>query len=188
METEYGVVAFPKGEERCLSRGQQLTDRMIDYLAVRILKSLDPDYHYHYLPTWSSLVGPIPWHTFQNQPYQKILTILNHQHHWFLLVYEPARNLFHLFDPLPTEEESVVDFCSLPIREEDTVEDYYGSIPNQGPSKTNCGVFVLLYLMCMVSCKPMDFPSDNKYINQHVRPQLKRALHEEGFDFTTLFA
>lgn len=170
--TDYGCIAFPCGEERCLTKGQMLTDRMMDYLAYKIISG-SADKNYHYIPTFIHQIYGLNWSEYDN--YTKTFAFLNHGNHWFLVVYEPGAQVCHLYDPLSSPEESPVDIEEIG----GIIEYHYGSIPNQGNSKTNCGIFCLLYLMFMYSEMPLVFEGESRHINTQIRPMLKIFLNDQ---------
>lgn len=173
---DYGAIPFPLGETRCLSRGQKLTDRMMDYLAVLLFDELgcDPT-RFHIVPSFA--VGrDMDWGRYRG--YEKVLAIMHQSTHWFLLVYEPSPGKFHLYDTLASEEESPIDMEELPIADDDVVEDYYGYVPDQGASGTNCGVLTLLNMVHVLLEKPLPFRYDASpaRINKVVLPHLSSLL------------
>lgn len=168
---DYGFVAFPTGEERCLSKSQMLTDRMMDYLASKIMPAGAGVGAYHYIPTFIHQVYGIHWSDYD--VYSKTFAFLNHGNHWFLVVYEDG--VCHLYDPLPTPEDSPVDVEEIG----GIIEYHYDAIPNQGNSKTNCGVFCLLYFMLLWLDMPIEFNGESKYINTKIRPLLKNFLTDQ---------
>jgi hypothetical protein len=174
----YGNIPFPKGEEKCLTKGQMLTDRMMDYMAFLLFDKLKVDpTKYHLIPTfYSILTTDIDWTNYSN--FEKVFMIMNHCNHWFLFVYDPKAHIFHLFDPLSCEENSPIDLELFPIADDDLIEDYYGKIPNQGESKTNCGILVLLYLIYLLIDKPIKFNSSSLHINKVVRPYFAKILRD----------
>lgn len=170
--TDYGFIAFPTGEEKCLSKGQMLTDRMMDYLASKIVAERD-ERTYHYIPTFIHQIYGINWSAYD--AYAKTFTFMNHGNHWFLVVYESINSVCHLYDPLPSPEES-------PVNVEDIagfIEYHYGIIPNQGNSKTNCGILCLLYFLLMWTGIPVEFNGESRYINTEIRPLLKDLLRDQ---------
>jgi len=171
---------FPTGEEKCLTRGQKLTDGMIDHLAGLVLEAWPSGARY--IPTFMWRIGEVDW--TPSSPSGKVFTIMNHDEHWFLLVFH--NGVFHLYDSLPSEEESVIDIQDLPVGDDDVIEDYYGQIPNQGNSKTNCGVHAILNMIYVLFDLTPSY--DPATVNPIVRPFLKRSLHEGGFDVLALMA
>lgn len=161
-------------EIKCLTRGQKLTDAMIDHLAELLLEQ-SGDTCSHYIPTFVWRIDDdVDWSHYPDD--DRVFVILNQKDHWFLLVREFG--IFHLYDSLPSEEESVVDIHDLPIRDHDVVEDYYGSIPHQGESRTNCGVHALLNMLYLLQGQPPSY--DPSLINKEIRPFLKKAV-QNGF-------
>ena len=171
---DYGFIAFPTGEERCLSKGQMLTDRMMDYLASKIMEGVGATAgNYHYIPTFYHEIYGINWSEYD--AYTKTFAFLNHGNHWFLVVYESSSRVCHLYDPLPSPEESPVDVGQIG----GTIESYYDAIPNQGNSKTNCGVFCLLYFMLLWMERAVEFNVESRVVNTQIRPLLKNFLRDQ---------
>jgi len=177
MLINYGYIPFPTYEIKCLNKGQKLTDGMIDYLINKIFNQLNLNEKYHYIPTYFHMIEQIDWKKYKN--FEKTFIVLNQDNHWFLFVYEPKKLKFHLYDPLPSEDESVIDIELLPIGDDDIIEDYYGIIGNQGKSKTNCGIFVLLYVIGLLTKQNLSFNYDEKYINNIIRKKFIQFLNDE---------
>lgn len=171
-------MVFPTGEEKCLTRGQKLTDGMIDHLAGLVLDASDAKY----IPTFMWRIGEIDWNPTSSSG--KVFAIMNQDDHWFLLVRH--NDVFHLYDSLPSEEESIIDIQNLPIGDDDVIEDYYGQIPHQGDSKTNCGIHAILNMIYVLFDLTPSY--DPATINPIVRPFLKRSIHEEELDVMALIA
>ena len=184
----YGSIPFPQGEEKCLTQGQMLTDRMMDYLAYLLFYKLGVDSQkYHLVPSFFCIFSDdyIDWTNYKS--FEKVFMIMNHHNHWFLFVYEPKIHLFHLYDPLSSEENSPIDIELLPIGDHDVVNDYYGKIPHQGVSKTNCGILTLMYLICHFLEKPIDFDASPSRINKVVRPFFSKLLRDVNVPMDILF-
>lgn len=184
----YGSIPFPRGEEKCLSKGQMLTDRMMDYLAYLLFTKLGVDSEkYHLVPSFFCTYSQdsVDWTMYHS--FEKVFMIMNHNNHWFLFVFEPKIHLFHLFDPLACEDDSPIDFELFPIGDNDVVEDYYGKIPHQGASKTNCGILTLMYLVCQFLERPIDFDASPTYINKVVRPFFSKLLWDSSTPIDSLF-
>lgn len=126
---DYGAVPFPVGETGCLKRGQKLTDRTMDYLATLLFRLLGCDEtRLHIIPSLCR-GNPVDWTRYHR--YEKVLMIMHQAQHWFLLVAEPSRRRFHLYDTLASEDDSPIDVEDLSIGDNDVMEDYYGKIPDQ---------------------------------------------------------
>jgi len=178
MEQFYGAFPFPSGEEKCLSRGQRLTDRMMDYMALVIQKALDDGTRsIHIIPSFITVgLSAFPCDDDIYNTYDFVILIMNQNDHWFLLIYEPAMSKFHLLDTVESEEYSPIDFQLLPIGDDDIVEDYYGQIPHQGNSTTNCGILTLINLARFIADKPLVYDGSPTRINGIVRPFLSSIL------------
>lgn len=173
MDEMYGAIPFPKGEEKCLTRGQRLTDRMMDYLAHAIQRAAGSNIHI--VPSFITTgLKMIPREEYA--AYSRVVMIMNHHNHWFLLVYEPRADMFHLMDTVESEEESPIDVELLPIGDTDVIEDYYGEIPHQGGSATNCGILTLLNLAAILADRPMIYDGSPTHINKIIRPYLASVL------------
>ena len=105
-----------------------------------------------------------------------VILIMNQNDHWFLLIYEPAMSKFHLLDTVESEEHSPIDFQLLPIGDHDIIEDYYGHIPHQSGSATNCGILTLINLARFIADKPLVYDGSPARINGIVRPFLSSIL------------
>jgi hypothetical protein len=92
------------------------------------------------------------------------------------LVYEPKTDTFHLFDTVASERESPIDLELLPLQDDDRIEHYYGSIPHQGASVTNCGVLTLMNLARIVRGYPLEYDGSSTKINGIIRPFLAASL------------
>jgi len=178
MEQHYGAFPFPSGEEKCLSRGQRLTDRMMDYMALAIQKTLDDGTRsIHIIPSFITVgLSVFPCDDDVYNTFDFVILIMNQNDHWFLLIYEPAMSKFHLLDTVESEEYSPIDFQLLPIGDHDIVEDYYGQIPHQSGSATNCGILTLINLSRFIADKPLVYDGSPARINGIIRPFLSSIL------------
>ena len=177
MEQHYGAFPFPSGEEKCLSRGQRLTDRMMDYIALAIQKTFDDGTRsIHIIPSFITVgLSVFPCDDVYNI-FDFVILIMNQNDPWFLLIYEPAMSKFHLLDTVESEEHSPIDFQLLPIGDHDIIEDYYGHIPHQSGSATNCGILTLINLARFIADKPLVYDGSPARINGIVRPFLSSIL------------
>lgn len=165
-------IPYPKNEEKCLRRGQKLTDGMMDYLADRFFSQYGSADDY-WIPTFITRLMEIDWSAYAG--YKRVFAVMHQNDHWFLMMLDNRTGVFHLYDNLPSEEESCVDIQELPIGEQDLIEDYYGKIPSW-PRLTNCGIFTLLnFLHLLLDC-PMRYDPSPKHINQTIRPYLSRLV------------
>jgi hypothetical protein len=162
-------------EIRSLTRGQKLTDAIIDYFAEEFIRIMGGG-KTHYIPTYMWRIGEIDWTRAG-----RICLILNQDDHWFLLVRE--NKIFHLYDSI---EKGYVDMDDLPIPQDSILMDYYDKIPDQGESRTNCGMHALLNLACILKG---DVPLyDPRRINQIVRPFFKTCIIKNRLDIEKLFS
>lgn len=166
---------IPASEIRCLTRGQKLTDQIIDHIATSVLKACG-GIHDHYIPTYIWRLGDISWDGFADD--DRVFLILNQNDHWFLLVRH--EEMFHLYDSLPSIEESIIEIQDLPIGDSDPIQDYYGIIPHQGNSATNCGIHSLLNMIYVI--RDMVPSYDPSIINKIVRPFLKTHVDDIDID------
>ena len=174
MNQVYGAIPFPRGEEKCLARGQRLTDRMMDYLAHAIQKATGNN-KIHIVPSFITVgLETIPREEYA--VYSKVLMIMHQHDHWFLLVYDPPSDIFHLMDTVESEDQSPIDLELLPIGDKDLIEDYYGNIPHQGASATNCGILTLLNIARILADRPLAYDGSPARINGVLRPYLASVL------------